>query len=306
MDGRPRRAAPLRVATRASKLARWQAARVVDRLGVEAELVIVSTSGDRRTDEPIWAMGGTGVFVREVQEAVLDGRADVAVHSAKDLPSRTAEGLVLGAVPERADPRDALVGRPLAQIPRGGSIGTGSARRRAQLAAARPDLTFGSLRGNIETRVAKAADFDAVVVAVAALLRLGLADRAAEVLEPEVMLPQAAQGALAVECRADDEGTRLLLAGIDDWSARRAVEAERAFLAELGGGCDVPCGALARRRRRWGEHRRPARLARRPDRPADPGGGRRPRSGGRGRRPTTPHRRTEWSAGGRGTLIWLR
>lgn len=245
MTGRPRRAARLRVATRGSKLARWQAARVVDLLGVEAELVIVSTSGDQRTDEPIWAIGGTGVFVREVEEAVLEDRADVAVHSAKDLPSQTASGLILGAVPERIDPRDALVGLPLAKIPQGGCVGTGSARRRAQLAAARPDLTFGSLRGNIETRVAKATDFDAVVVAVAALMRLDLADETAEILEPSVMLPQAAQGALAVECRADDEEMGKLLAGIDDAAARKAVAAERAFLRELGGGCDLPCGAFA-------------------------------------------------------------
>ncbi|MGH9022299.1 MAG: hydroxymethylbilane synthase [Acidimicrobiia bacterium] len=245
MTGRPHRATRLRVATRGSKLARWQAARVIDRLGIEAELVIVSTSGDQRTDEPIWAIGGTGVFVREVEEAVLEGRADVAVHSAKDLPSQTAIGLVLGAVPERIDPRDALVGLPLAKIPEGGCVGTGSARRRAQLAAARPDLTFGSLRGNIETRVAKAAEFEAVVVAVAALMRLDLTDEAAEILEPSVMLPQAAQGALAVECRAGDEEMGELLVGIDDRAARKAVEAERAFLRELGGGCDLPCGAFA-------------------------------------------------------------
>ena len=238
--------AGLRIATRGSRLARWQAERVAGRLGGDTELVIVSTTGDQRTDVPIWTIGGTGVFVKEVQQAVLDGRADLAVHSAKDLPSETAAGLVLAAVPERADPRDALVGARLDNIPAGGRIGTGSVRRQAQLAALRPDLRFESLRGNIETRVAKAADLDAVVVAVAALERLGLADRIAEALEPEVMLPQVGQGALAVECRAGDPGTQARLAAIDDPAARGEVEAERAFLRRLGGGCNLPCGALAR------------------------------------------------------------
>jgi hydroxymethylbilane synthase len=237
--------APLRIATRGSRLALWQAERVAGLLGGDAELVVVSTTGDQRADVPIWTIGGTGVFVKEVQQAVLDGRADLAVHSAKDLPSETAAGLVLAAVPERADPRDALVGARLDDIPAGGRIGTGSVRRQAQLAALRPDLRFESLRGNIETRLSKAADLDAVVVALAALERLGLADRVSEVLEPATMLPQVAQGALAVECRADDDATAARLAVLDDPSARRAVEAERAFLRRLGGGCDLPCGALA-------------------------------------------------------------
>lgn len=239
-------AAALRVATRGSALARWQAERVVELLGVPAELVLVATRGDERTDVPIHAMGGTGVFVKEVELAVLDGRADVAVHSAKDLPSATAPGLELAAVPERADARDALVGAPLAAIPTGGRVGTGSVRRRAQLANVRSDLTFGELRGNIATRLEKATRFDAVVVAAAALDRLGLADQIAERLEPEVMLPQVAQGALAVECRTDDAATRELVVAIDDPAARAAVTAERAYLARLGGGCDLPCGALAR------------------------------------------------------------
>ena len=208
-------------------------------------MVVVTTTGDRRTDVPVWSIGGTGVFVKEVEAAVLEGRADLAVHSAKDLPSETAPGLCLAAVPERADPRDALVGAALDAIPTGGRIGTGSVRRRAQLAALRPDLTFGSLRGNLETRVAKAADFDAVVVALAAMERLGLTESVAEVLEPSVMLPQVAQGALAVECAADDAETLAALAPLDDPSARAAVEAERAFLRQLGGGCDLACGALA-------------------------------------------------------------
>src|SRR5918911_28605 len=158
----------LRIATRGSRLALWQAERVGALLGGDAEFVIVSTTGDQRTDVPIWTFGGTGVFVKEVQQAVLEGRADLAVHSAKDLPSETAAGLVLAAVPERADPRDALVGQRLDAIPVGGRIGTGSVRRQAQLAAARPDLQFESLRGNIETRIAKAAEVDAVGGAQAA------------------------------------------------------------------------------------------------------------------------------------------
>ncbi|MDQ1568107.1 MAG: hydroxymethylbilane synthase [Actinomycetota bacterium] len=240
--------AGLRIATRGSRLALWQAERVAGLLGGDVELVVVSTTGDQRADVTIWTIGGTGVFVKEVQQAVLEGRADLAVHSAKDLPSETAAGLVLAAVPERADPRDALVGARLDDIPAGGRIGTGSVRRQAQLAALRPDLRFESLRGNIETRVDKAADLDAVVVALAALERLGLAAKAAEVLEPARMLPQVAQGALAVECRAGDDATAARLAALDDPAARRAVEAERAFLRRLGGGCDLPCGALAEAR----------------------------------------------------------
>src|SRR5258706_1660685 len=185
--------APLRIATRGSRLALWQAERVAALLGGDAELVVVSTTGDQRTDVPISTIGGTGVFVKEVQQAVLDGRAELAVHSAKDLPSATADGLVLAAVPERADPRDALVGARLDGIPAGGRIGTGSVRRQAQLAALRPDLRFESPRGSIETRVAKAADLDAVVVALAALERLRLADRIARAPRRAGMGPQGGQ-----------------------------------------------------------------------------------------------------------------
>jgi len=239
----------MRVATRQSALARWQAERVVELLGsrggIEAELVLVETTGDRRTDVPLHSIGGTGVFVKEVQEAVLDGRADVAVHSAKDLPAITPDGLVLAAIPERADARDALVGSTLDALPTGAVIATGSVRRRAQLAALRPDLGFAELRGNMHTRLDQASRYDAIVVAAAAFDRLGLADRIAERLEPSVMLPQVAQGALAVECRADDPDTLSLLAAIEDVAVRRPVDAERAFLAELGGGCSLPVGAHA-------------------------------------------------------------
>ncbi len=237
----------MRIATRGSRLARWQAERVGALIGDAVEYVLVETHGDADQTSEIHRMGGQGVFVKEVQQAVLDGRADIAVHSAKDLPSTTADGLVLAAIPERADPRDAMVGAALAEVPEGGVIGTGSVRRRAQLAHARPDLGFAPLRGNIETRLRKQVEqgFAAIVVAFAALERLGLAHVVAEVLEPAVMLPQVAQGALGVECRADDAATREQLAAIDDVDAHRRVAAERAFLAELGGGCDLPCGALA-------------------------------------------------------------
>lgn len=239
------RGGPLRAATRGSVLARWQTDHVARLLGAPVETVVVETAGDRRRDLPISAIGGQGVFVKEVQAAVLSGQADYAVHSAKDLPSTPTDGLVLAAVPVRADPRDALVGSTLAGLPPGATVATGAVRRRAQLAALRPDLTFAELRGNVDTRLKKAGDYGAAVVAFAALQRLDRQDAATEVLGPGVMLPQVAQGALAVECRAGDEETRLRLAAIEDPRSRTAVDAERAFLAALGGGCDLPVGALA-------------------------------------------------------------
>lgn len=243
--------ATLRAATRGSALARRQTDEVAELLaplGVGLEPIVVQTAGDRRGDVPIWEVGGQGVFVKEVQAAVIDGAADIAVHSAKDLPSSPAAapaGLVIAAVPRRADPRDALVGSTLEALRVGARVGTGSVRRRAQLAGLRPDLTFGSLRGNIDTRLAKAAGFDAIVVAAAALARLDRLDAVAELLDPELVVPQVAQGALAVECRAEDASTRALLDAIDHRPSRLAVEAERAWLAELGGGCDLPVGAHA-------------------------------------------------------------
>jgi hydroxymethylbilane synthase len=212
---------------------------------LDVELVVVETEGDRRADVPIAQLGGKGVFAKEVQTALLDGRADLAVHSAKDLPSVTVDGLVLAAVPERGEVRDALVGSTLADLPEGATVATGSLRRRVQLAGRRPDLIFAELRGNMRTRLAKAADFDAIVVAAVAFERLGLADRIAEVLDVEVMVPQVGQGALAVECRADDGPTSRALRAIEHGPSRRRVDTERAFLAELGGDCDLPAGAHA-------------------------------------------------------------
>lgn len=238
----------LRLATRGSPLARWQAERVASRLealGADVETVVVSTTGDRAADEPLAVIGGQGVFVKEVQEAVLGGRADAAVHSAKDLPGVTPEGLVVASVPERADPRDVLVGSTLEGLPTGATVATGSARRRAQLAWTRPDLTFVDLRGNMARRLERSAEVGAGVLAVAALIRLGLEPAVMDVLDPAVVLPQVGQGAIAVECRGDDDTTRALLAAIDDEPAHRAVRAERAFLAELGGGCTLPLAAHA-------------------------------------------------------------
>lgn len=246
----------LRIATRGSELARWQADHVAWRLSTEGaaagvavdiEMVIVETFADRRLDIPIDAMGGKGVFVKEVQAAVLDGRADLAVHSGKDLPALTPDELVIAAIPQRGDPRDVLVGCTLDGLPEGGHVATGSIRRRAQLAALRPDLRFSGLRGNIATRLDRASGFDAIVMAAAAIERLGLSmeDRVVDVLEPATMLPQVAQGALAVECRIDDDVTRRLLGALDHRETRIAVDAERAFLAELGGDCDLPVGAYA-------------------------------------------------------------
>lgn len=240
----------IRAATRGSALARWQTDHVAALLravdpSIEVESVIVSTSGDRQLTTPIAELGGKGVFVKEVQAAVLDGRADIAVHSAKDMPSSVPDGLVLAGVPARGDVRDAVVGAPLDSLPSGATVGTGAPRRRAQLAAHRPDLVFGEIRGNIATRLSKASDFDAIVLAVAGLERLDLADQIAERIPTEVMVPQAGQGALAIECRDGDAALLSALAAIEDPDTRLAVDAERSFLATLGGDCRMPAGAFA-------------------------------------------------------------
>jgi hydroxymethylbilane synthase len=215
--------------------------------GLVVERVVVRTTGDRQAAVPLDRIGGQGVFTKEVQTAVVEGRADVAVHSAKDLPSSTPNEVVLAAVPPRADPRDALVGSTLADLAAGASVATGSARRRAQLANVRPDLTFVELRGNMGTRLDRAGvgTTDAVVVAVAALERLGWTERITEVLDASVMLPQVGQGALALECRSGDAATQDLLAAVDDDRGHRTLVAERAFLAAVGGSCSVPVAAMA-------------------------------------------------------------
>ncbi len=239
----------LYAATRGSELARWQANYVAGLLRLrsrrDVEALIVSTVGDRDKITPLHEIGGKGVFVKEVQAAVLDGRAHFAVHSAKDLPALTPDGLVIAAVPERADPRDVLVGATLASLGEGSTVGTGSVRRRVQVLEQVDGVVVTELRGNIATRLAKVGELDAVVMAAAALERLNRWPEVYEVLEPEVMLPQVGQGALAIECRADDEETLAALAEIDDPVAHRCLDAERAFLVELGGDCDLPAGAFA-------------------------------------------------------------
>ncbi len=237
---------PLRLATRRSPLAIWQARYVGDKLGVPYELVEVSTAGDRDLSRPLASPGQPGLFVKEVQQAVVEGFADAAVHSAKDLPSKSHPDLRIAAVPVRHDPRDALVGRALEELGKGAVVATSAPRRRAQLAHLRPDLSFVALRGNLERRLSKVPELGAAVVAACALARLGLLERAAQVLPTELMLPQGGQGAIAVECRSGDLSTLELLSGIDDPQAHAELIAERSFLSALGASCDMPVGAYAR------------------------------------------------------------
>jgi hydroxymethylbilane synthase len=243
--------ATFRLATRGSPLARRQTDLVADALraqhaDLEIEVVVVRTQGDELS-APLNEIGGQGIFVTAVEHAVAEGRADAAVHSAKDMTSTMSDGLVFGAIPPRADPRDGLVGCALADLPPGGVIATGSARRRAQLAYLRPDLSFTEVRGNMERRVSvgEEGSVSAVVVAVAAMERLGWMGRLTDILNPIDMLPQAGQGVVAVQCRADDEASRQLLAPLDHGPSHTAVVAERAVLAGLGGSCTVPVGAWA-------------------------------------------------------------
>ena len=237
---------PLRLATRGSAQATTQAELVAAALrqtGVDVELTFVETSGDALQHVPLHSIGGQGVFVKEVQLAVLDGRADLAVHSAKDLRSTPEHGLVLAAFCERRTAADALVGSRLIDMAAGATVATGSVRRRRQIGRARPDLRFEELRGNIQTRLTKIPVDGAIVMAVAALEILDLTDRIAEVLDPAEFVPAVGQGCVAVECRTDDDEVAAALAGIDHATTRREVEIERAFLAELGSGCSLPVGA---------------------------------------------------------------
>lgn len=237
----------VRLATRASAQATAQAEAVATALrdsGADVEMVLVETTGDQRADVPLHEIGGQGVFTKEVQRAVLDGRADVAVHSAKDLPTTPQPGLVIGAFTERRTASDALVGLGLHDLASGATVATGSVRRRAQLRRARPDLVFQELRGNIGSRLEKIPPNGSIVMAVAALEILGLTERIAEVLDPAEFVPAVGQGCVAVECRDGDSRTRDALSAIDHATTRRAVTIERAFLAELGSGCSLPIGAF--------------------------------------------------------------
>lgn len=247
--------AALRVGTRGSRLALWQADHVAACLrsaqpGLVVETVVITTKGDRVVDTALSRVGDKGLFTRELEEALRDGRVDVAVHSLKDLPTELPADLVIGAVLEREDPRDAFVGRAeggLAGLPRGARVGTSSLRRRAQLLEQRPDLRVVDLRGNVPTRLAKVerGDCDAAVLALAGLRRLGLEAKVASVIEPQELLPAVGQGAIAVQSRAGDPRTAPWLAALDHAPTRLATFAERAFLARLEGGCQVPIGALA-------------------------------------------------------------
>ncbi len=237
-------APPLRLATRGSRQALGQANVVADAVRTatdrDVELVLVETTGDARVDVPLHSSGGQGVCGKEVQRSVRDGRADFAVHSAKDLPSQTEEGLVLAAFTERRDANDVLVGATLDALKEGATVASGSVRRRAQLHAVRPDLQFVELRGNIDTRLTKIPDGGAIVMALAALQILDLTERIDEVLDLERFVPAVGQGCVAVECRDGDADTLSALAAVDHVDTRRRVEIERAFLAELGSGCSLP------------------------------------------------------------------
>ena len=248
--------ATVKIGTRSSPLAIRQGEHLVSLLiaarpGLECVIRRISTEGDRMIDRPLPEIGGKGLFTAELETRLRDGAIDLAVHSLKDLPVEDAPGLTLGAIAGRADIRDALIsrdGRNLASLKEGAVVGTGSLRRQAQLLAARPDLQIRSIRGNVGTRIQKVMDgqYDATVLALAGLSRLGLDVEPEQILPPAVMLPAPGQGALAVQCRADDEQTLRLLAMIDDAPVRACVSAEREFLNVLGGGCALPVAALAR------------------------------------------------------------
>ena len=247
----------LTFATRSSALARWQTARVIQRLqaahpGLECSETIITTTGDRVLDRPLTEIGGKGLFTSEIEDAMLSGKVHAAVHSLKDLPVENTPGIVVAAIPERASAYDVLVsarGRTLSELSEGARVGTCSQRRTAQLLARRPDLTVLSLRGNVDSRVRKVlnGEYDAIVLAQAGLTRLGLESHISEVFPLDVMLPAPGQGALAVQCRADDHETLELLASIHDPVTAAAVDAERAFLSGLGGGCSLPVAAFAQK-----------------------------------------------------------
>jgi len=246
----------LRIGTRASSLALWQARHAAALIGAQRaapaiELEEITTAGDAQSQVPLWQLGGRAFFTREIDRALLEGRADVAVHSLKDLPTRLEDGLVLAATLTRADPRDALLsasGVGLGELPRGARIGTSSLRRRALLARARPDAVLLELRGNVPTRIERLSngEYDAIVLAAAGVTRLGLERHVSEYLSPEAFPPAVSQGVIALLARAGDRATLRWLEPLDDRRARLEVTAERALLERLEGGCQVPLGALAR------------------------------------------------------------
>ncbi|HUG14898.1 MAG TPA: hydroxymethylbilane synthase [Thermomicrobiales bacterium] len=249
----------IRVGTRGSRLARLQTDRVVSALRdwnqeLTFDEVVISTAGDRDKLTPLSVIGGQAIFAKELQQAILDERVDCAVHSVKDLTSILPAGLTLAAVLDRSDPRDVLVSRHeggLASLPPGARVGTSSRRRMTQLRLARPDIEIVELRGNVDTRLAKVLDdtsgaYDAVILAAAGVLRMGYEQRISEYLDLSLFTPAPGQAALGVDCRTDDRATREILASVNDWTAATEVEAERAFLRALGGGCASPMAAHAR------------------------------------------------------------
>lgn len=244
-----------RIGTRGSALALWQARSVARQLleatGIEPEIVIIKTSGDKFQQVSFRQIGAKGVFIKELEDALLDGRIDLAVHSMKDVPTELPSGLTIAAIGKREDVRDALLsstGSSLAELPQGARVGTSSLRRQAQLLFARRDLRLLELRGNVDTRIEKLkrGDYDAIVLAKAGLDRLGLSANISEVLPQKVSLPAAGQGAIGIEARAEDSETLHLLTGLEHAETRSAVTAERSALAGLGGGCQVPIGAWGR------------------------------------------------------------
>jgi hydroxymethylbilane synthase len=249
----------LRIATRGSALALWQANHVRERLaqlhGIESELIRIRTSGDKFQGSSVVEVseqvGTKGIFIKELEEALLAGTADLAVHSMKDVPTENPAGLVFPAITKREDVRDCLISRngaKLKDLASGARIGTSSLRRQAQVRHHRPDLQLFDLRGNVDTRLKKVAagEFDAIVLATAGINRLGASDKITEILPPEIMLPAVGQGALGIETRADDRETSRFVAALDDLESHAAVTAERALLRELEGGCQIPLGAWAR------------------------------------------------------------
>jgi hydroxymethylbilane synthase len=246
---------PLRIATRKSQLALWQAEHVAALIrkahpGITVELLPMSTKGDRIQDRSLAAIGGKGLFIKELEAALEERRADIAVHSMKDLPGDLPSGLMIAAVLPRADARDALITRGpprLEELPHGARLGTSSLRRQAQLLAARPDLRIEALRGNVDTRLKRLDDgeLDAIVLACAGLTRLGLESRIAARLDPNISLPAVGQGVIGIECRTGDSGSREALRALNDAVTRTAVDAERAFAYRLGGSCQSPIAAYA-------------------------------------------------------------